>query len=54
MSLRVPVDEMVAPWPRYRVTAFAHQGDFGLNPPYVWSGDVQPPVEEGLAASPGG
>lgn len=35
--------------PAYRVTAFAHTGDYGLQPPYDWSGDVEPPVAEGLA-----
>jgi hypothetical protein len=31
-----------------RYTAFRHTGDFGLNPPYDYSADVEPPVDEGL------
>ena len=31
----------------YRVTAFSHPGDWGFGG--EWSGDVEPPVAEGLA-----
>jgi hypothetical protein len=34
---------------RYRVTAFRHLGDWGINPPHYWNGDTYPRVEEGLA-----
>jgi hypothetical protein len=25
-----------------------HLGDFGMNSPYLWSGDVMPPVDKPL------
>src|SRR5690606_18817381 len=45
MMLLVPADELASPCPPYRMTAFTHRGDYGLNPPYDWSGDVEPPVD---------
>ncbi len=49
MLLMVPASEFADATPRYRVTAFAHHGDYGLNDPFYWSGDLAPPVAEGLA-----
>ncbi len=48
LLLAVPTSEFTDPTPRYRVTAFAHHGDWGLNPPHYWSGDLHPTVAEGL------
>lgn len=44
MMLIVPAAELGVAAPPYRVTAFAHLGDFGLDPPHVWSADVEPAV----------
>jgi hypothetical protein len=46
--LVVPAAEFVVARPAWRATSFVHQGDFGLNPPFVWSGDLMPPVAAGL------
>lgn len=48
MTLVVPREELSAQALEYRVTAFRHLGDFGLNPPNDWSGDVEPPVDQAL------
>ncbi len=48
IALVVPASEFPVPKPDFRVTAFRHEGDWGMNPPYVWSGDVEPPVASGL------
>ena len=34
--------------PPYRLTAFVHNGDFALDPPHFWGGDVEPVVGNGL------
>ena len=47
--LVVPASEFEVSEPSYRVTAFCHEGDFGLNPGSFWSGDLDPPVSDGLA-----
>ena len=52
MTLLVPASEFAVPDPDYRVTAFCHNGDFGINPPYNWSGDLHPPVADGLETFP--
>lgn len=39
-----PRSEFDVPKPKWRFTAFRHKGDYGLNPPYDWNGDVEPPV----------
>lgn len=39
-----PRSEFDVAKPRWRFTAFRHKGDYGLNPPYDWNGDVEPPV----------
>jgi len=44
----VPRSEFAVSNPPFRVTTFAHTGDFGQNPPYTWSGDPTPTVAEGL------
>ncbi len=46
--LLVPLSEFVDKTPRYRMTAFCHTGDFGLNPPHDWSGDLMPPIDKEL------
>jgi hypothetical protein len=52
MTLFVPASEFAVSDPSYRVTAFCHNGDFGINPPYNWSGDLHPPVADGLEPYP--
>lgn len=44
----VPLDELGGACPGARLTAFAHEGDYGLQPPYTWSGDNEPPVDQPL------
>lgn len=44
----VPRNEFSVPNPPFRCSTFAHLGDFGQNPPFTWSGDPTPTVEEGL------
>ena len=51
MALVVPASEFGTAEPAYRVTAFWHTGDFGRNPPNVWSGDVFPAVADGLSTN---
>jgi len=46
--LFVPRSEFVVAHPPFRATTFCHNGDFGQNPPYEWSGDPTPTVAEGL------
>jgi hypothetical protein len=48
LLLLAPQNEFGVPRPASRMTAFAHEGDFGLRPPHTWSGDVEPPAAEGL------
>lgn len=47
----IPAAEFSDPCPDYRMTSFGHTGDFGLGDPRVWTADVEPVIEEGLAAS---
>ena len=47
MLLVVPLGE-VGPDPSYRVTAFGHNGDWGMGPDEYWSGDNEPRVADGL------
>lgn len=49
IALVVPASEFAVPDPAYRVTAFRHTGDWGLEDPYDWNGDMSPPLREGLA-----
>ena len=44
-----PGDDVAVAEPAYRVTAFCHEGDFGMNPGSFWSADLEPPVSDGLA-----
>lgn len=44
IMLAVPAGEIPSKKPRWRATSFRHKGDYGVNPPYDWSGDVVPPV----------
>lgn len=44
----VPRGEFAVPNPPFRVSTFAHTGDFGQDPPFTWSGDPTPTVAEGL------
>lgn len=48
LQLLVPASELATSCPGYRFTAFTHLGDYGQQPPYDWSGDVEPPVGEPL------
>ena len=49
MLLVVPRSEFKVDKPKFRVTSFAHKGDFGIKPPHVWSGDPTPAVDQPLA-----
>jgi len=46
MALVVPAEEFAVPFPGYRVTSYAHHGDWGQN--QQWSGDLHPAVGEPL------
>lgn len=46
--LVVPKSELAVPHPAYRITTFRHKGDYGINEPHDWDGDVEPPVAQGL------
>jgi hypothetical protein len=48
MTLVVPASEFAVANPKFRITAFRHTGDYGLNPPYDWDGSVWPAVADGL------
>ena len=48
LLMLVPRSEFVVSNPPFRATTFAHKGDFGQVPPYDWSGDPTPTVDEGL------
>jgi hypothetical protein len=52
MVLVVPRAEFSVPEPSFRVTAFCHTGDFGFPEPHNWSGDLEPPVAQGLMPFP--
>jgi hypothetical protein len=50
ITLFIPESEIADPDAAgYRVTAFEHLGDFGMNPPFYWSGDLYPVVGAPLA-----
>lgn len=49
LALLAPAGEIPSDSAGYRVTAFRHDGDYGMQPPHVWSGDVVPPVGAPLA-----
>lgn len=44
----IPTSELDLERPSYRATAFRHTGDFGLDPPHDFNGDVYPLVGEPL------
>ena len=44
----IPADEIEAECAGYRLTTFTHRGDFGLEPPHLWAGDAENPVDEPL------
>lgn len=48
ITLVVPTSEFKVQKPKFRVTAFRHTGDYGMNPPYDWDGSVWPAVADGL------
>jgi len=54
LLLLVPLSEFDVDPPPYRVTAFKHTGDFGVEPPHAWSGDYYPEIHEALATIPAG
>jgi hypothetical protein len=45
----VPASELSVALPSFRVTAFRHSGDYGMNPPHDYDGSVHPAVADGLA-----
>lgn len=47
MVLLIPSSELALERPSYRVTAFEHTGDFGLQGG-AWSADIEPPVADPL------
>ena len=51
ITLVLPASEIAAKAP-YRLTAFRHKGDFGMNPPYDYDGSVWPLVGQALTPSP--
>lgn len=48
LTLVVPAGEFAVADPAYRVTAFRHTGDYGINPPHDWDGSIWPAVADGL------
>ncbi len=48
IALVVSADAFESPEPAFRLNVFSHQGDFGMDPPHNWAGDVEPPVSKGL------
>lgn len=44
----IPAGEISLERPLFRLTAFRHTGDYGINPPHDWDADVVPPVDEPL------
>lgn len=46
----IPAAELESGTPSFRVTAFRHNGDYGLNPPHDFNGDVYPLVGMPLAS----
>ena len=48
VTLVIPSSEFSAECPSLRVTAFTHNGDYGLQAPFYWAGDTEPTVFEGL------
>lgn len=52
LVLVVPASEFTLSRPGYRVTTFAHDGDFGIPAPHSWSGDLFPTVAQGLHPFP--
>ena len=47
LILFVPRSEFSANTIGYRMSAYKHQGDWGINSG-IWDGDVQPPIADGL------
>jgi len=52
MFLVVPASEFAVSDPAFRITAFRHTGDYGMNPPNDWDGSIWPAVEDGLEEFP--
>ena len=48
ITLFAPISEFAVENPGYRLTSFRHTGDFGQKPPFDWSGDYWPDIEEPL------
>lgn len=44
----IPRSELTGEAPKFRITAFRHKGDYGQNPPYDWSADYHPRLNEPL------
>ena len=52
LMLVVPKSEFGTSQPKFRLTAFRHTGDYGINPPHNWDGSLWPAVKDGLQAMP--
>ena len=52
LILVVPASEFTVSDPDYRVTSFAHDGDFGIPAPHSWTGNAEPRLIEGLQDYP--
>ncbi len=48
LVLVVPRSELSVTAPDFRITAFRHGGDYGMNAPHDYSGSIWPSVEDGL------
>ena len=52
LLLLAPLSEFDSNLPAGRFTAFRHSGDWGQYPPYDWSADFYPPLDEPLYSAP--
>lgn len=52
LLLLLPRSEVGVAAPSFRLTAFRHKGDYGINPPHDWDGSVWPAVADALAPFP--
>lgn len=46
VTVMVPENEFASATPGYRLNTFRHTGDFGANPPFNWSADFHPELDE--------
>jgi len=52
LFLVVPASEFAVAEPAFRITAFRHTGDYGIDPPHDWDGSIWPAVADGLEDFP--